>query len=39
MASWRKRLVLATAVITADPVDYFELPRERTVLVASLIEI
>jgi KUP system potassium uptake protein len=39
MARWRKQLFLATAAITADPVEYFVLPRERTVLVGSLIEI
>ena len=39
MAPWRKRLFLATAHIAADAVDYFELPRDRTVLLGSAIEI
>ena len=39
MAPWRKRLFLATAHIAADAVDYFRLPRERTVLLGSAIEI
>jgi KUP system potassium uptake protein len=39
MAPWRKRLFLATAHIAADAVDYFQLPRRRTVLLGSAIEI
>ncbi len=39
MAPWRKRLFLATAHIAADAVDYFKLPRHRTVLLGSAIEI
>jgi KUP system potassium uptake protein len=39
MAAWRKRLFLATAHIAADAVDYFKLPRHRTVLLGSAIEI
>jgi KUP system potassium uptake protein len=39
MAPWRKRLFLATAHIAADAVDYFGLPRHRTVLLGSAIEI
>jgi KUP system potassium uptake protein len=39
MAQWRKRLFLATAHIAADAVDYFKLPRHRTVLLGSAIEI
>jgi KUP system potassium uptake protein len=39
MAPWRKRLFLATAHIAADAVDYFQLPRNRTVLLGSAIEI
>jgi KUP system potassium uptake protein len=39
MAPWRKRLFLATAHVAADAVDYFKLPRHRTVLLGSAIEI
>ena len=39
MAPWRKRLFLATARIAASPVDYFRLPRDRTVILGSAIEI
>ena len=39
MALWRKRLFLATASITADAAEYFHLPRDRTVLMGSHIEI
>lgn len=39
MAAWRKRLFLATAHIAVDAVDYFKLPRHRTVLLGSAIEI
>ena len=39
MAAWRKRLFLATAHLAADAVDYFKLPRHRTVLLGSAIEI
>ncbi|MCW3065000.1 MAG: potassium transporter Kup [Solirubrobacterales bacterium] len=39
MAPWRKRLFLATAHIAADAVEYFRLPRHRTVLLGSAIEI
>jgi KUP system potassium uptake protein len=35
LSRWRKRLFLATAELAADPVDYFVLPRERTVLMGS----
>ena len=38
MAPWRKRLFLATALITAEPTDYFKLPRERTITLGSEIE-
>ena len=31
MSRWRKQLFLATSVISAEPADYFRLPRERTV--------
>jgi KUP system potassium uptake protein len=39
MSRWRKRLFLATAEITADAADYFRLPRERTVIMGSRIEL
>jgi KUP system potassium uptake protein len=39
MSRWRKRLFLATAEITADAADYFQLPRERTVIMGSRIEL
>jgi KUP system potassium uptake protein len=39
MAAWRKQLFLATAHLAADAVDYFKLPRHRTVLLGSAIEI
>jgi len=39
MPLWRKRLFLATTHIAADAVDYFQLPRNRTVLLGSAIEI
>ena len=39
MASWRKRLFIATSYITADAAEYFGLPRDRTVIMGSRIEI
>jgi KUP system potassium uptake protein len=39
MAPWRKGLFLATAHIAADAVDYFRLPRDRTILLGAAIEI
>jgi KUP system potassium uptake protein len=39
MAPWRKRLFLATQHVAADAVEYFKLPRHRTVLMGSAIEI
>ena len=38
MSRWRKRLFLVTALISAEPADYFQLPRERTVTLGSEIE-
>jgi KUP system potassium uptake protein len=38
MSRWRKRLFLVTALISAEPADYFRLPRERTVTLGSEIE-
>jgi KUP system potassium uptake protein len=39
MSRWRKRLFIATSRITADAADYFQLPRERTVMMGSRIEL
>jgi KUP system potassium uptake protein len=39
MSRWRKRLFVATSHITADAAEYFGLPRERTVIMGSLIEV
>jgi KUP system potassium uptake protein len=39
MSRWRKHLFLATAHITADPAEYFGLPRDRTVIMGSRIEV
>jgi KUP system potassium uptake protein len=39
MASWRKRLFIATSYITADAAEYFSLPRDRTVIMGSHIEV
>jgi KUP system potassium uptake protein len=39
MARWRKRLFVATSHITADAAGYFGLPRERTVIMGSRVEV
>jgi KUP system potassium uptake protein len=39
MAAWRKRLFIATSFITSDAADYFGLPRERTVIMGSQVEV
>ena len=39
MTRWRKRLFVATAGITADAADYFGLPRDRTVIMGSRIQV
>jgi KUP system potassium uptake protein len=39
MSRWRKRLFVATSRITADAAEYFQLPRERTVIMGSRIEV
>jgi KUP system potassium uptake protein len=39
MSLWRKRLFVATARISVDPADYFSLPRERTVIIGSRIDV
>lgn len=38
MTRWRKRLFVATSKITADAAEYFGLPRDRTVIMGSLME-
>jgi KUP system potassium uptake protein len=39
LSRWRKTLFLATAQIAADAADYFSLPRDRTVIMGSRIEV
>jgi KUP system potassium uptake protein len=39
MPRWRKRLFIATSHITADAAEYFGLPRDRTLIIGSLIEV
>jgi KUP system potassium uptake protein len=39
MAPWRKRLFLATSHITSEAAEYFGLPRKRTLIVGSQIEV
>jgi KUP system potassium uptake protein len=39
MPRWRKHLFLATARVTSDAAEYFHLPRERTVIVGSRIDV
>jgi KUP system potassium uptake protein len=39
MALWRKRLFIATSYITADAAEHFGLPRDRTVIMGSHIEV
>ncbi|TCO62131.1 potassium transporter Kup [Actinocrispum wychmicini] len=39
MAAWRKRLFIATSYITADAADSFNLPRDRTVIMGSHIDV
>jgi KUP system potassium uptake protein len=38
MSGWRKHLFLVTASISAEPADYFQLPRERTITLGTEIE-
>lgn len=38
MSHWRKRLFLATALISAAPADYFQLPSSRTVTLGGEVE-
>jgi KUP system potassium uptake protein len=39
MAPWRKRLFIATSYITADAAEYLGLPRDRTVIMGSQIDV
>jgi KUP system potassium uptake protein len=39
MSRWRKRLFVATSHVTADAADFFGLPRDRTVIMGSRIEV
>jgi KUP system potassium uptake protein len=39
MRPWRKRLFIATSYITADAAEHFGLPRDRTVIMGSDIEV
>jgi KUP system potassium uptake protein len=39
MAAWRKRLFIATSYITADAAEHFGLPRDRTVIMGSHVEV
>ena len=39
MSHWRKRLFVATSRITTDAAEYFGLPRDRTVIMGSRIEV
>ena len=39
MAAWRKRLFIATSYITADAAEFLGLPRDRTVIMGSRIEV
>ncbi|TCC63121.1 potassium transporter Kup [Kribbella pittospori] len=39
MATWRKHLFIATSHITADAAEYFNLPRDRTVIIGSHVEV
>jgi KUP system potassium uptake protein len=37
MPRWRRRLFVAISALTADAADYFNLPRDRTVIIGSRI--
>jgi KUP system potassium uptake protein len=39
MARWRKALFVATSRIAADPVEYFGLPLDRTIVMGSKVEV
>jgi KUP system potassium uptake protein len=39
MAPWRKRLFIATSYIAADAAEHFGLPRDRTIIIGSHIDV
>jgi KUP system potassium uptake protein len=39
MSRWRKRVFLATARLASDPIEYFVLPSDRTVLLGAQVEL
>jgi KUP system potassium uptake protein len=39
MAPWRKRLFIATSYITADAAEHFNLPRDRTIIMGSHVDV
>ena len=39
MAAWRKHLFIATSHITADAAEHLGLPRDRTVVMGSQIDV
>jgi KUP system potassium uptake protein len=39
MSRWRKRLFIATGRLSTDAAEYFRLPRDRTVIMGSRIEL
>ena len=39
MPAWRRRLFIATAALTADAAEYFNLPRDRTVIIGSRVRL
>ena len=39
MATWRKHLFVATTRLTSDPIEFFDLPRGRTVSMGAEIDI
>jgi KUP system potassium uptake protein len=39
MAPWRKRLFIATSHVTADAAEFLGLPRDRTVIMGSRIDV
>ena len=39
MPGWQQRIFLATSALTADAADYFNLPRDRTIIIGSRIAV
>ena len=37
MLGWQQRIFIATSALTADAAEYFNLPRDRTVIIGSRI--